>query len=79
MLLYNAQEPTDFESYQEQGDVGTFDVGGAQIDTFMYEDLSNSRERNLDAELLKEVHKVHDLAPEMFGPKVYSTNKPQCA
>ena len=51
MLLYNAQEPTDFESYQERGDIGFTDVAGAQIDTFMYEDLSNSRERNLDAEL----------------------------
>jgi hypothetical protein len=76
MLLYNAQEPTDFESYQEQGDVGTFDVGGAQIDTFMYEDLSNSRERNLDAELWKEVYKVHDLAPEMFGPKSIPQTNP---
>ena len=69
MLLYNAQEPTDFESYQEQGEVGFLDVAGAQFDTFKYEDLSNSRERNLDEELLNEVHKVHDLAPEMFGPK----------
>ena len=76
MLLYNAQEPTDFESYQEQGDVGTFDVGSAQIDTFMYEDLSNSRERNLDAELWKEVYKVHDLAPEMFGPKSIPQTNP---
>jgi len=76
MLLYNAQEPTDFESYQEQGDVGTFDVGGAQIDTFMYEDLSNSRERNLDEELWKEVYKVHDLAPEMFGPKSIPQTNP---
>ena len=76
MLLYNAQEPTDFESYQEQGDVGTFDVGGAQIDTFMYEDLSNSRERNLDAELWKEVYKIHDLAPEMFGPKSVPQTNP---
>jgi len=69
MLLYNAQEPTDFESYQEQGDVGFTDVAGAQMDTFMYEDLSNSRDRNLDEELLKEVYKVNGLAPEMFGPK----------
>ena len=68
MLLYNAQEPTDFESYQEQGDIGFLSVAGAQFDTFKYEDLSTSRGRNLDEELLKEVHKVHDLAPEMFGP-----------
>jgi hypothetical protein len=76
MLLYNAQEPTDFESYQEQGDVGFTNVAGAQIDTFMYEDLSNSRERNLDAELWKEVYKVHDLAPEMFGPKSIPQTNP---
>ena len=68
MLLYNAQEPTDFESYQEQGDIGFLAVAGAQFDTFKYEDLSNSRGRNLDEELLKEVHKVHNLAPEMFSP-----------
>ena len=76
MLLYNAQEPTDFESYQEQGDVGFTNVAGAQIDTFIYEDLSNSRERNLDAELWKEVYKVHDLAPEMFGPKSIPQTNP---
>jgi hypothetical protein len=76
MLLYNAQEPTDFESYQEQGDVGFTNVAGAQIDTFIYEDLSNSRERNLDAELWKEVYKVHDLAPEMFGPKSVPQTNP---
>ena len=76
MLLYTAKEPTDFESYQEQGDVGFTDVAGAQIDTFMYEDLSNSRERNLDAELWKEVYKVHDLAPEMFGPKSVPKTNP---
>ena len=66
MLLYNAQEPTDFESYQERGEVGFLDVAGAQFDTFKYEDLSNSRERNLDEQLLNEVHKVYDLAPEIF-------------
>ena len=76
MLLYNAQEPTDFESYQKQGDVGFTNVAGAQIDTFIYEDLSNSRERNLDAELWKEVYKVHDLAPEMFGPKSVPQTNP---
>ena len=76
MLLYNAQEPTDFESYQEQGDVGFTDVAGAQIDTFLQEDLSNSRESNLDAELWKEVYKVHDLAPEMFGPKSVPQTNP---
>jgi len=76
MLLYNAQEPTDFESYQEQGDVGTFDVGSAQIDTFFKEDFSNSRERNLDAKLWEEVYKVHDLAPEMFGPKSVPQTNP---
>jgi len=69
MLLYTAAQPKDYESYQERGDVGFTDVAGAQIDTFMYEDLSNSRERNLDAELWKEVHKVNGLAPELFGPK----------
>ena len=76
MLLYNAQEPTDFESYQERGDIGFTDVAGAQIDTFMYEDLSNSRERNLDSELLKEVYKVSGLAPEMFGPKSVPQTNP---
>ena len=76
MLLYNAQEPTDFESYQERGDIGFTDVAGAQIDTFMYEDLSNSRDRNLDAELWKEVYKVNGLAPEMFGPKSVPQTNP---
>jgi hypothetical protein len=76
MLLYNAQEPTDFESYQERGDIGFTDVAGAQIDTFMYEDLSNSRERNLDSELLKEVYKVSGLAPEIFGPKSVPQTNP---
>ena len=76
MLLYNAQEPTDFESYQERGDVGFTDVAGAQIDTFMYEDLSNSRDSNIDEELWKEVHKVNGLAPEMFGPKTKPQSNP---
>ena len=69
MLLYNAPEPENYESYQQRGSIGFSDVAGAQIDTFMYENLSNSRERNIDAEIWKEVHKVHGLAPELFGPK----------
>jgi len=76
MLLYTAAQPKDYESYQERGDVGFTDVAGAQIDTFMYEDLSNSRERNLDAELWKEVHKVNGLAPELFGPKTQPQTHP---
>ena len=76
MLLYTAKEPTDFESYQERGDIGLLNVAKSQMDTFGYEDLSNSRERNLDAELWKEVYKVHDLAPEMFGPKSVPQTNP---
>jgi len=66
MLLYNAQEPTEFESYQERGDIGFTDVAGAQINTFMYEDLSVSSKSNLSRELMKEVHKVRQSAPELF-------------
>ena len=66
MLLYNAQRPTDFESYQERGHVGWTDVGGAQIDTFKYEDLSISRQSNIDKELIKEVHLAFSIAPHLF-------------
>ena len=71
MLLYNAPklDTSNVKSFQELGGSPTAgDVAGAQIDTFMYENLHDSREQNINEEVWSEIVKVRKLAPEIFGP-----------
>jgi hypothetical protein len=71
MLLYNAPklDTSNVKSFQELGGSPTTgDVAGAQIDTFMYENLHDSREQNINEEVWSEIVKVRNLAPEIFGP-----------
>jgi len=72
MLLYNAPklDTSNVKSFQELGGSPTTgDVFGAQMDTFMYENLHDSREQNINEEVWREVVKVKGLAPEIFGPQ----------
>ena len=58
MLLYNAPklDTSNVKSFQELGGSPTTgDVAGAQIDTFMYENLHDSREQNINEEVWSEI------------------------
>lgn len=66
MFFFNEPDYDNLPSYQELGVAGAVDVGSTMFDTFMFEDLSNSKTRNLDNAKWQDVVKAQRAAPELF-------------
>ena len=66
MFFFEEPDYNKLLSYQELGEAGTIDVGSSFLDTFIYEDLSVSKTRNLDYEKMQDVIRAHSVAPELW-------------
>ena len=66
MFFFEEPDYNKLLSYQELGEAGTIDVGSSFLDTFIYEDLSVSKTRNLDHEKMQDVIRAQRVAPELF-------------
>ena len=66
MLLYSPSNKDDLESFQLNGHAQFTDVTAAQFNSFIYEDRSDSRDRNLNSERLRVAGLAYEAAPELF-------------
>ncbi len=66
MFFFNEPDYDNLPSYQELGVAGKMDVGSTMLDTFLFEDLSHAKTRNLDNAKWQDVVKAQRAAPELF-------------